>query len=106
VWTTIGLALGSALVLGLPLGLVLAPPGGDLAYWMGRGFGQLVLPALVIGAIWPFALRGAPRWLIPLAVLLVGGVLSLLVALAAVPGPGTGNAHERVTETAVSLASS
>ena len=110
VWSTLGIALGSALVLGLPLGLLLAPPGGDVAYWMGRGFGQLVLPALLIGGLWPFVLRRASRWFIPLAVLLVGGLLSALLAVASLPGPGSGNVEDvtyaRPTDTPVSPASS
>jgi hypothetical protein len=109
VWATLGIGLGSAFVLGLPLGLLLAPPGGDAAYWMGRGFGQLVLPALLIGALWPFVLRRASRWFIPLAVLCIGGLLSLLLAIAAIPGPGTGNVqgpYARLTDTPGSAASS
>jgi hypothetical protein len=93
-------------VLGLPLGLVLAPPGGGTAYWMGRGFGQLALPALLIGGLWPFVLRRASRWFIPLAVLVLGGALSVALTVADTPSPGTGNAQARVTDTRVSAASS
>ena len=73
---------------------------------MGRGFGQLALPALVIGALWPFVLRGASRWFIPLAVLVVGGLLSLVLAAADAAGSGTTNAQARPTDTPVSAASS
>ena len=94
-------------MLGLPLGLVLAPPGGGTAYWMGRGFGQLALPALLIGGLWPFVLRRVSRWFIPLAVLVVGGLMSLLLAAADLSSsPGTGNAQARVTATPVSAAPS
>jgi len=86
VWSTLGIALASAVVVGLPVGLLVGPEGG-VGYRLGYGVGQVLLWALLVGGLWPFVFPRASRWFVPLGVLVVGGGLSLLMAAAAL-GPG------------------
>jgi len=104
VWSTIGIAFGSAFVLGLPLGPLVAP-ASDLGFAMGYGVGRLLVPALVIGTLWPFVVPRLSRWFVPLAVFVIGGAFTLLLSAADL-SPGSTNAQARATATDVSTASS
>ncbi len=65
-------------MLGSALGAALGS-GDDLANDMGYGFGRLVIPALLVGGLWPFVARRTSRWFIPLVVLGIGALITVLV---------------------------